>query len=82
MAKPTNLKSFDDIFKSSEQRTAEKNNDNAESIPASLPILKLKPFSKHPFKLYENDKMLGLADSIKEQGVIVPILARPIDDDK
>lgn len=82
MAKPTNLKSFDDIFKSSEQRTAEKNNDKVESLPSSLPISKLKPFSNHPFKLYENDKMLGLVDSIKEQGVIVPILVRPIDDEK
>ena len=82
MAKNTNLKSFDDIFKSSEQRTTEKNTGNIENLPSSLPISKLKPFSKHPFKLYENDKMLGLADSIREQGVIVPILVRPIDDDK
>ncbi len=82
MAKNTNLKSFDDIFKSSEQRNAEKTTDNVENISSSLPISKLKPFSKHPFKLYENEKMLGLADSIKEQGVIVPILVRPIDDEK
>lgn len=66
----------------SEQRTAENNNNRVESLPSLLPISKLKPFAKHPFKLYEIDKMFGLADSIKEQGVIVPILVRPIDDDK
>ena len=82
MTSSANLKSFDDIFKSSEQRTAEENQDRTTGIPALLPISKLKPFSKHPFKLYENEKMLGLADSIKEQGVIVPILVRPINDEK
>lgn len=82
MANSTNLKSFDDIFKSSEQRIAEELKGKIDSLPSSLPISKLKPFSKHPFKLYENDKMLGLADSIKEQGVIVPILVRPIKDEK
>ena len=82
MANKANLKSFDDIFKSSEQRSAEENGEKISSIPTLLPISKLKPFSKHPFKLYENEKMLGLADSIKEQGVIVPILVRPIKDDK
>lgn len=82
MANKANLKSFDDIFKSSEQRTAEETGERISSIPTSLPISKLKPFSKHPFKLYENEKMLGLADSIKEQGVIVPILVRPIKDEK
>ena len=32
--------------------------------------------------MYDNEKMLGLADSIKEQGVVVPILVRPIKDNK
>lgn len=82
MANKANLKSFDDIFKSSEQRTAEENEEKISGMPTSLSISKLKPFSKHPFKLYENEKMLGLADSIKEQGVIVPILVRPIKDEK
>lgn len=45
---------------------------------SSLLISKLKPFSKHPFKPYNEEKMLELAESIKEQGLIVPILLRPI----
>ena len=82
MTNGSNLKAFDDIFKSSEQRTEEKNTDKVLPLPSTLPISKLKPFPKHPFKLYGSEKMLGLADSIKEQGIIVPILVRPINDDK
>ena len=32
--------------------------------------------------MYDNEKMLGLADSIKEQGVVIPILVRPIKNNK
>ena len=32
--------------------------------------------------MYDNEKMLGLADSIKEQGVVVPILVKSIKDSK
>ncbi len=49
---------------------------------SSLLLSKLKPFSKHPFKPYNEEKMIELAESIKEQGLIVPILVRPIEDKK
>ena len=55
---------------------------NGDNIISHLSISKLKSFPKHPFKMYDNEKMLGLADSIKEQGVVVPILVRPIKDNK
>ncbi len=51
-------------------------------ILSSLLLSKLKTFSKHPFKPYDEEKMLELAESIKEQGLIVPILVRPIEDEK
>lgn len=51
-------------------------------ILSSLLLSKLKPFSKHPFKPHNEEKMLELAESIKEQGLIVPILVRSIEDKK
>ena len=73
MAK-ANLKGFDDLFKSSEQH-----NDSVNNGVTSLPISKLQPFSKHPFKRHNAEKMQELADSIEERGVIVPILVRPLE---
>lgn len=78
----TNLKSYDDLFKSSEQRTQEEKQEEVKNTPDLLPVSILKPFSKHPFKMYDDEKMARLADSIKEQGIIVPILVRPIKDKK
>jgi len=67
------LRDFDDLFKSSEQM------DDKSTGIASLPIAKLQPFSKHPFKRYSPEKLRELADSIEERGVIVPALVRPLD---
>ncbi len=50
--------------------------------PMRLPIEKLKPFSKHPFKAYDDEKLKGLSESIREHGVITPIFVRPIEDEK
>ncbi len=67
------LRDFDDLFKPSELL------DDKSTGIASLPIAKLQPFSKHPFKRYSPEKLRELADSIEERGVIVPALVRPLD---
>jgi ParB family chromosome partitioning protein len=46
----------------------------------SLRIEDLIPFRNHPFKLYEGDRFKDMVDSIKNYGVIVPIVVRKIDD--
>lgn len=67
---------------SEQQNSSSKNKEKNTDTVASLLISKLKPFSKHPFKPYNEEKMLELAESIKEQGLIVPILVRTIEDKK
>jgi ParB family transcriptional regulator, chromosome partitioning protein len=62
-------------------KATEQKEKNIETL-SSLLLSKLKPFSKHPFKPHNEEKMLELAESIKEQGLIVPILVRPIVDEK
>jgi len=67
------LMSLDDMFGdiSSEKET--------NSGIAEIEIEKLVPFSNHPFKLYEGERLNDMVESIKEFGVIVPIVIRPID---
>ena len=40
----------------------------------------LVPFSEHPFKMYPQEKLEEMADSIKQYGVIFPIIVRKIGD--
>ncbi|ADL52070.1 ParB N-terminal domain-containing protein [Clostridium cellulovorans] len=41
-------------------------------------IEKLIPYRNHPFKLYDDERFDNMVKSIKEFGVIVPIIIRPI----
>lgn len=45
-----------------------------------MPLDKLVPFLNHPFKVTDDQKMQETVDSIKEYGVLVPVLVRPKDD--
>lgn len=49
---------------------------------AELNIIDLIPFKKHPFKLYEGDRLNDMVESIKEHGIILPLIVRPIEDGK
>ena len=42
-----------------------------------LPVNQLKPFEEQPFKVLLDESMDELVDSIKESGVLSPIIARP-----
>lgn len=45
----------------------------------TLPVEALRPFSGHPFHLYMDEKLRELTDSIREHGVLMPVLVRPLD---
>lgn len=47
-----------------------------------LKIIDLVPFKNHPFKLYEGDRLDDMVESIKEYGIILPLIVRPIEDNK
>lgn len=74
-AKNIQLASYDDLFKTDEERQA----DTQERVQ-KLPLDKLEPFPNHPFKVIDDDKMLETVESIKERGVLVPVLVRPKND--
>lgn len=44
-----------------------------------IAINKLHPFYNHPFKVIDNADMDNLVLSIKEQGILAPIIVRPLE---
>ena len=69
------LKSYEDIFSTEEMRQ----DDKREKV-MDLPVSDLHPFKNHPFKVLDDDKMRDTVQSIREHGVLVPILVRPQSD--
>ena len=66
------FRSYDDLFGTDETR-AEENHEKIRQISVS----DLHPFKDHPFKVRDDEEMEKMADSIREYGVLVPLLARP-----
>lgn len=66
------LTSYDDIFSTEASRQQEQ--------IQRLALSKLHPFKDHPFRVLDDDRMMETVESVKEYGVLVPIIARPMPD--
>ena len=44
-----------------------------------IPIQSLHPFEGHPYKVQDNDEMNRLIESIQEQGILTPLIVRPLE---
>lgn len=71
-AKKVSLNPVDDLFTTEEQRE-----DKKREKVRNIPLNELHPFRDHPFKVVDDEKMGETVESIREYGVLVPIIARP-----
>lgn len=47
-----------------------------------IEVDKLKPFENHPYYVKDDDEMLNLTQSIKENGILSPLIVRPIENNE
>ena len=80
-----------DIFSALSRKTDNRNSSAVEGLAEMfgltenlrvtlLPIAQLREKSNHPFKVTEDDKLRTLAESIRENGLLHPIIVRAIAD--
>ena len=50
-----------------------------KSTKKIISIDKLHPFENHPYKVQDNEEMEVLAESIKEHGIVSPVIVRPLE---
>ena len=50
-----------------------------KSTKKIISIDKLRPFENHPYKVQDNEDMETLAESIKEHGIVSPVIVRPLE---
>ena len=53
---------------------------NTMKKPVAIPVEKLRPFDGHPFKVKDDEEMNALIESIQAQGILSPLIVRPIED--
>ena len=69
------LTSVDSMFTTQEER------DNAQrSYVTDLPTAEISDFPNHPFKVRMDESMTEMVSSVKERGVLSPVLVRPMPD--
>ena len=71
-AKNVTLTSVDDLFTTEEERE-----DKKREKVRNIPLSELHPFRDHPFRVVDDEKMEETVESIREYGVLVPIIVRP-----
>ena len=52
---------------------------NTMKKPVAIPVEKLCPFAGHPFKVKDDAEMNTLIESIQTQGILSPLIVRPIE---
>ena len=67
------LSSYDDIFSTQESRQ-----ETGEHV-VMLPLEAIHPFKNHPFRIVDDEEMRKTAESIREYGVLVPAIVRPLE---
>lgn len=53
--------------------------NNTMKKPVATPVSKLHPFEGHPYKVLDNEEMYTLIDSIQTQGILSPLIVRPLE---
>ena len=75
MTKPSSasgvtFRPFDDLFEPTD-------GSSEKGTLTELPVDRLIPFEKHPFREYPEEQMQEMVDSVSQYGVLMPILVRP-----
>ena len=52
---------------------------NTMKNPVNIPVSKLRPFEGHPFKVKDDEEMNTLIESVQTQGILSPLIVRPIE---
>lgn len=76
------LSSYDDIFSTEETRQDAREVQDAANHEKvrMIPLDELHPFYNHPFKVKDDEAMANTVESVKQYGVLVPAIARLLED--
>lgn len=71
------LSAFDDLFETDESRA-----DLKRERLMEIPVTEIQDFPEHPYQVRDDESMMELVESIKEKGLINPVMVRPLPDGK
>lgn len=79
-ANSTKRKIFDAVDLLTEDTSSQMPVKTMKGGVTMLDIDSIKPFHNHPFHLYEGDRLDDMVESIRDHGILNPVIVREIDD--
>ncbi len=76
-----NIKSIDDLLRITEEANTKAPLQEGYSYITSISPMLIRPFTGHPFHLYEGERLDDLVASIRENGILTPVIVRCIESD-
>ena len=77
-ARNVKLASVDDLFTTEENRQEIQAEAKREKVQM-IPLAELHSFRNHPFKVKDDEAMANTVDSVRQYGVLVTAIARPLE---
>ena len=74
---PPRLRDFDDLFKLNDEASPP---PNAEYI--IVPFILMDDFPDHPFRLYEGERKSDMVESIRANGILIPLILLEVDNER
>ena len=68
---PISLPGVDELFTSQDER-----DEPTRAGVADIPLSIIDPFPRHPFQVRDDEEMARLAESVAENGILVPLTVR------
>ena len=68
------------IFDAVDMMTADEAKTESGNGLQYLPLDAVKPFHDHPFRMYEGERLEDMVQSIREHGVLNPVIVRKQED--
>ena len=69
------LNAYDDLFETDESRE-----DKRRERIYEIPLEQIRDMPDHPYKVKDDDNMAELTESVKEHGLLQPVLVRPLEE--
>ena len=73
------VKSLDELLQADEMFSAPV--QNVEKGIKTIVFDKIRPFKNHPFHLYKDERLEDLVESIRSNGILIPMIVRTVEDD-
>ena len=70
------LNAYDDLFETDESRE-----DKRRERIYEIPLEQIRDMPDHPYKVKDDDNMAELIESVKEHGLLQPVLVRPLEEE-